>query len=70
MTWKNQLDRVTPEEDRALQTWMQKMGRVGKGTGRHVQKFRREARVEMEKCQSAIPVWIMPVKEAIEKFQS
>lgn len=69
MTWKNQLDRVTPEEDRALQTWMQKMGRIGKGTGRHVQKFRREARVEMEKCQSAIPVWIMPVKEAIENFK-
>lgn len=69
MTWKNQLERVTPEEDRALQTWMQKMNRIGKGTGRHVQKFRREARIEMEKCQSAIPVWIMPVKEAIENFK-
>lgn len=69
MTWKNQLDRVTPEEDRALQTWMQKMNRIGKGTGRQAQKFRREARVEMEKCQSAIPVWIMPVKEAIENFK-
>ncbi len=69
MTWKNQLERVTPEEDRALQTWMQKMNRIGKGTGRHSQKFRREARGEMEKCQSAIPVWIMPVKEAIENFK-
>ncbi len=69
MTWKNQLDRVTLEEDRALQTWMQKMNRIGKGTGRHTQKFRREARMEMEKCQSAIPVWIMPVKEAIENFK-
>lgn len=68
MTWKNQLDRVTPEEDRALQTWMQKMNRIGKGTGRHASKYRREARTEMEKCQSAIPVWIMPVKEAIENF--
>lgn len=69
MTWKNQLERVTPEEDRALQTWMQKMNRIGKGAGRHSQKFRREARSEMEKCQSAIPVWIMPVKEAIENFK-
>ncbi|MCU7196379.1 AAA domain-containing protein [Turicibacter sanguinis] len=68
MTWKNQLERVTPEEDRALQTWMQKMNRIGKGTGRHASKYRREARTEMEKCQSAIPVWIMPVKEAIENF--
>lgn len=69
MTWKNQLERVTPEEDRALQTWMQKMNRVGKGTGRHAGKYRREARSEMEKCQSAIPVWIMPMKEAIENFK-
>lgn len=69
MTWKNQLERVTPEEDRALQTWMQKMNRIGKGTGRHAGKYRREARSEMEKCQSAIPVWIMPIKEAIENFK-
>ncbi len=69
MTWKNQLARVTLEEDRALQTWMQMMNRIGKGTGRQAQKFRREARIEMEKCQSAIPVWIMPVKEAIENFK-
>lgn len=68
MTWKHQLDRVTPEEDRALQTWMQKMNLIGKGTGRHASKYRREARQEMEKCQSAIPVWIMPVKEALESF--
>lgn len=44
------------------------MNRIGKGTGRHASKYRREARTEMEKCQSAIPVWIMPVKEAIENF--
>ena len=69
MTWNNLLNRVTLEEDRALQTWMQVMNRIGKGTGRQAQKFRREARLEMEKCQSAIPVWIMPAKEAIENFK-
>ena len=69
MTWNNLLNRVTPEEDRALQTWMQVMNRIGKGTGRQAQKFRREARLEMEKCQNAIPVWIMPSKEAIENFK-
>ncbi|MGL4374117.1 MAG: DEAD/DEAH box helicase, partial [Turicibacter sp.] len=69
LTWKNQLDHVTPEQDRSLQIWMQKMARIGKGTGKNAERYRREARSEMEKCQSAIPVWIMPVKEAIENFK-
>lgn len=69
LTWKNQLQHVTPEQDRALSVWMQKMARIGKGTGKLSDKYRREAREEMEKCQSAIPVWIMPIKEAIENFK-
>ena len=34
---------------------------VGKGTGRHAPKYRREAQRHLNECKGAIPAWIMPL---------
>lgn len=67
-TWQKQIQRTTEKQKRALQAWKQKIKRIGKGTGKYAEKFRREAREEMEQCQGAIPVWIMPVHRVIESI--
>ncbi|WP_176392147.1 AAA domain-containing protein [Marininema halotolerans] len=67
-SWREQLLRITEQERRALHGWKQKIKRIGKGTGKYADKYRREAREEMEQCQSAIPVWIMPIQRVIENL--
>lgn len=67
-TWKNQLDSITDQQKRSLSAWKQYIVKYGKGTGKLAPIYLREARKEMEKCQSAIPVWIMPISQVIENF--
>ena len=69
MTWNQLIKQITPEQDRALQMWMYNLSRIGKGTGKQADALKKESRLQMEKCQDAIPVWIMPIKEAIETFK-
>lgn len=67
-TWKNQLTRITEPQKRALLAWKQKIKRIGKGTGKYAQQFRKEAKQEMDEARSAIPVWIMPIDRVIENL--
>ncbi|WCK54014.1 AAA domain-containing protein [Aneurinibacillus sp. Ricciae_BoGa-3] len=67
-TWKKQIERTTEPQKRALQAWKQKIKRIGKGTGKYADKFRKEAREEMDQCRPAIPVWIMPIHRVIENL--
>ncbi|MFD1434138.1 tellurite resistance TerB C-terminal domain-containing protein [Kroppenstedtia eburnea] len=66
--WREQLLRITEPQKRALVAWKQKIKRIGKGTGKYAAKHRQDARMEMEKCQPAIPVWIMPIDRVIENL--
>lgn len=66
--WREQLLRITEPQKRALIAWKQKIKRIGKGTGKYATKHRNDARKEMEKCQAAIPVWIMPIHRVIENL--
>jgi superfamily I DNA and/or RNA helicase/very-short-patch-repair endonuclease len=67
-TWKSQLERITPSQRSALHAWKQKLKKIGAGTSKYVERYRKEARQEMKECRSAIPVWIMPVNRVIENF--
>jgi superfamily I DNA and/or RNA helicase/very-short-patch-repair endonuclease len=67
-TWKSQLERITPSQRSALQAWKQKLKKIGAGTSKYIERYRREAREEMKESRSAIPVWIMPVDRVIENF--
>ena len=52
----------------ALRGWVQLVKKLGKGTGKYADFYRREIRKQMTKCQEAVPVWIMPVRKVLETF--
>src|SRR5690625_4814397 len=67
-TWKNQIERISDEEKRALSAWKSFIGRYGRGTGKYARQHLNDARESMKKAQSAIPVWIMPTTQVLENF--
>ena len=67
-TWKNQIERITDKEKRALSSWKSYIKRFGKGTGKYAKQYLRNARESMKDAQSAIPVWIMPITQVLENF--
>lgn len=66
--WAAQIRRTTLEQQRALQSWKELMRKVGKGGGKRVPQLRAEARELMPICQSAVPVWIMPLNLVVQNF--
>ena len=42
--------------------------KIGKGTGKNVDRYKKLVREQMSKCQDAVPVWIMPVRKVLETF--
>lgn len=70
MAWKHQLARVTDRQDQraALQGWVDTMRRIGAGTGVQAARFLAEARKLMNRCRSAVPVWIMPMSRVVDSF--
>lgn len=66
--WANQIRRTTLEQRQALNGWKELMRRYGKGTGRRAPRLLAEARRLMPVCQSAVPVWIMPLNRVAETF--
>lgn len=66
--WANQIRRTTLQQRQALTGWKELMRRYGKGTGRRAPRLLAEARRLMPLCQSAVPVWIMPLNRVAETF--
>jgi very-short-patch-repair endonuclease/DNA polymerase III delta prime subunit len=66
--WAAQVRRTTPEQRRALQGWKEIMRKVGKGTGKRAPRLLAEAQRLMPICQSAVPVWIMPLSHVVQNF--
>lgn len=67
-TWKNQIERITDREKRALSAWKTYIKRFGKGSGKYAHVNLQGAREQMKTAQTAIPVWIMPVSQVLENF--
>ncbi|GEL78694.1 AAA domain-containing protein [Tenuibacillus multivorans] len=67
-TWKNQIERISDKEKRALSSWKSYIRRFGKGTGKYARQYLNSARESMKDAQSAIPVWIMPTTQVLENF--
>jgi very-short-patch-repair endonuclease len=61
--------RNAPATQGALQAWQQLMRRIGKGTSKYVETYRRDARKYMDACRSAIPAWIMPLHRVAETVE-
>ncbi|GCE12396.1 AAA domain-containing protein [Tengunoibacter tsumagoiensis] len=66
--WAAQVRRTSLEQRRALQGWKEVMRKVGKGTGKRAAQLLAEARKLMPICQTAVPVWIMPLSRVVQNF--
>ncbi|MEW5953838.1 MAG: AAA domain-containing protein [Bacillota bacterium] len=67
--WAAQIRRTSLEQRQALHGWKLLMGRFGKGTGTRAPRLLAEARKLMPVCQTAVPVWIMPLSRVAENFE-
>lgn len=66
--WYHQIKNTSDEQTQAIRGWRQTMKQVGKGTGKNAPKLLKKARELMPSCQTAIPVWIMPLNRVAENF--
>lgn len=69
LSWQQCLSnpkRFGEEQRESLVAWQRAVARIGKGTGRHANRHRKDARMHMESCQKAIPAWIMPIHKVAE----
>lgn len=66
--WAAQARRTTLEQRQALQGWKALMKKVGKGKGKRVPRLLAAARQLIPMCQTAVPVWIMPLSRVVENF--
>jgi very-short-patch-repair endonuclease len=66
--WLAQRRRMTLAQQQSLTGWLDTQRAIGKGTGKKVPELKMEARRLMSGCQTAVPVWIMPMSRAVESF--
>jgi very-short-patch-repair endonuclease len=66
--WLAQARRMTLGQQQALTGWLDTQRAIGKGTGKKAPELKAEARRLMSGCQTAVPVWIMPLSRVVESF--
>jgi very-short-patch-repair endonuclease/chemotaxis protein histidine kinase CheA len=59
--WSFCFSRLKEDHRRHMEAWQQSMRRLGKGTGKHAHRHRREAQEHLNKCREAVPAWVMPL---------
>jgi len=64
--WQHCMAALGEKERQALMAWMQAVNRIGRGTGRHAERYREEARQKLEECRRAIPAWVMPLYQVVQ----
>lgn len=66
--WAVQIRRINDKQRLALQGWKMMMKKIGKGTGARAPMLKAKAQELMPDCQSAVPVWIMPLARVVDNF--
>ncbi len=56
------------EQQMALTAWELAVRKIGKGTGKYVETYRRTAREKLHECRASIPGWIMPLHRVVEQI--
>jgi len=59
--WAFCFSRLKEDHRRHMEAWQQSMRRLGKGTGKHAPRHRREAQEHLNECREAVPAWVMPL---------
>lgn len=65
-SWGHFFSRLTENQRSHLMGWQQAIKKIGRGTGKHAPKHRRNAQEHLNKCRDAIPAWIMPLYRVFE----
>jgi very-short-patch-repair endonuclease len=67
--WRHCMSRLSESARQYLQAWQLAVRAIGRGTGIHANRHRRDARMNLERCRSAIPAWIMPIYRVAETVE-
>lgn len=59
--WSFCFSRMKESHQRHMEAWQQAMRKLGKGTGKHAWKHRRDAQEHLNACREAVPAWVMPL---------
>ena len=59
--WAFCFNRLSDNHRRNMEAWQQSMRRLGKGTGKHASRHRRDAQAHLNQCRDAVPAWVMPL---------
>jgi very-short-patch-repair endonuclease len=62
-------DRLTGQAQADLAQYASLVRRLGKGTGKYAAQQRAEIRRAMDRCRTAVPVWILPIYRIAEQFR-
>jgi len=57
--WSFCVSRLKEDHRRHMEAWQQSIRRLGKGTGKHAPRHRREAQQHLNQCREAVPAWVM-----------
>ncbi len=68
--WNRLKNQVTKEQEEALEAYALSMKNLGKGTGKHAPKHRREANEALKTAKDAVPIWIMPLDQVLHMFNT
>lgn len=67
-SWFEKIKNKTHAQSQAIEGWRTTIRQIGKGTGKKAPALQKKARELMPLCQSAIPIWIMPLNRVVENF--
>ena len=70
LAWWHLSKRYTCEVKQHLTAWEQIIKSIGKGTGKKAGAKRKNAKEEMKHIQGIIPVWIMTIDQALQRFDA
>lgn len=59
--WSFCFSRLSDAHRRHMEAWRQAIRRLGKGTGRHASRHRRDAQRHLNACREGVPAWVMPL---------
>jgi len=69
-SWEHCFERMQRSHQEHLETWQQAMRRLGKGTGKHAHRHRKDAQRHLNSCKEAVPAWIMPLHRVFETVEA
>ncbi|NOT02733.1 MAG: AAA family ATPase [Phycisphaerales bacterium] len=65
--WHSCLSSMSAAHQQHLIAWRQAVKKIGKtGRGKYAEKWRREARSNLDACRASIPAWVMPLYRVFE----